>query len=113
MSKLCILIGCMCLCISYLHAHSGGLDASGCHAGSKPYHCHRQPNEMVGNRLRCDLGSKSIECNSTSRKESSTYSRQNNASDPVARALFEAAEREPDPEIKKELMNEYYRYIAR
>jgi len=22
-------------------AHSGGLDANGCHAGSKPYHCHR------------------------------------------------------------------------
>ncbi len=23
------------------HAHSGGLNAKGCHAGSKPYHCHR------------------------------------------------------------------------
>ena len=22
-------------------AHPGGLDAGGCHAGSKPYHCHR------------------------------------------------------------------------
>lgn len=22
-------------------AHSGGLDANGCHAGSRPYHCHR------------------------------------------------------------------------
>lgn len=22
-------------------AHSGGLNSSGCHAGSKPYHCHR------------------------------------------------------------------------
>ncbi|PCJ91221.1 MAG: calcium-binding protein [Hyphomicrobiales bacterium] len=22
-------------------AHSGGLNASGCHAGSKPYHCHK------------------------------------------------------------------------
>lgn len=22
-------------------AHSGGLDKQGCHAGSKPYHCHR------------------------------------------------------------------------
>lgn len=21
-------------------AHSGGTDANGCHAGSKPYHCH-------------------------------------------------------------------------
>lgn len=43
-------------------AHSGGLDASGCHAGSQPYHCHRAPSEMVGNRLRCDLGSRSKEC---------------------------------------------------
>lgn len=44
------------------HAHSGGLDANGCHAGSKPYHCHRSPSEMVENRLRCDLGSKSVDC---------------------------------------------------
>ena len=21
-------------------AHSGGTDANGCHAGSRPYHCH-------------------------------------------------------------------------
>jgi endonuclease YncB( thermonuclease family) len=29
------------------HAHSGGLNRQGCHAGSQPYHCHRaqvQPN---------------------------------------------------------------------
>jgi hypothetical protein len=45
-----------------VEAHSGGLDANGCHAGSKPYHCHRSSTEMVGNRLRCDLGSKSKEC---------------------------------------------------
>jgi len=44
-------------------SHSGGLNSSGCHAGSKPYHCHRAQAEMVGNRLRCDLGSKSTECN--------------------------------------------------
>lgn len=25
-------------------AHSGGLNAQGCHAGSKPYHCHRSQN---------------------------------------------------------------------
>lgn len=43
-------------------AHGGGLDANGCHAGSKPYHCHRSPNDMVGNRLRCELGSRSKEC---------------------------------------------------
>ena len=24
-------------------AHSGGLNAQGCHAGSRPYHCHRAP----------------------------------------------------------------------
>lgn len=23
------------------NAHSGGLNAQGCHAGSRPYHCHR------------------------------------------------------------------------
>lgn len=43
-------------------AHSGGLNSQGCHAGSRPYHCHRSSNEMVGNRLRCDLGSRSKEC---------------------------------------------------
>lgn len=42
--------------------HSGGLNSSGCHGGSKPYHCHRAPSEMVGNRLRCDLGSRSEDC---------------------------------------------------
>ena len=47
-------------------AHSGGLNAQGCHAGSRPYHCHRSPSEMVGNRLRCDLGSRSKECMSAS-----------------------------------------------
>ena len=26
---------------SITFAHSGGLNAQGCHAGSKPYHCHR------------------------------------------------------------------------
>lgn len=48
-------------------AHSGGLNASGCHAGSRPYHCHRSPSQMVRtrdgrNRIRCDLGSRSREC---------------------------------------------------
>lgn len=46
----------------FASAHSGGLNSQGCHGGSKPYHCHRSPSEMVGNRLRCDLGSRSIEC---------------------------------------------------
>ncbi len=45
-----------------VEAHSGGLNSQGCHAGSKPYHCHRSSSEMVGNRLRCDLGSRSSEC---------------------------------------------------
>jgi peptidoglycan hydrolase-like protein with peptidoglycan-binding domain len=50
-------------------AHPGGLNSSGCHAGSRPYHCHRSPSEMVRtqdgrNRLRCDLGSASRECTS-------------------------------------------------
>lgn len=49
------------------YAHSGGLNASGCHAGSRPYHCHRSPSQMVRtrdgrNRIRCDLGSRSKEC---------------------------------------------------
>lgn len=26
---------------SPVFAHSGGLNSQGCHAGSKPYHCHR------------------------------------------------------------------------
>lgn len=51
--------------ISY--SHSGGLNSQGCHAGSQPYHCHRSSSEMVRtgdgrNRLRCDLGSRSLEC---------------------------------------------------
>ncbi|MFW7342564.1 YHYH domain-containing protein [Pollutimonas sp. H1-120] len=25
---------------SFAYAHSGGTDKNGCHAGSKPYHCH-------------------------------------------------------------------------
>ncbi|MBF9036868.1 YHYH domain-containing protein [Rhodobacterales bacterium HKCCE2091] len=37
-------------------AHSGGLNAEGCHAGSRPYHCHRggggtprpQPAGIIG-----------------------------------------------------------------
>ena len=52
-------------------AHPGGLNAAGCHAGSRPYYCHRSRSEMVvtsdgRNRLRCDLGSRSQECRSSS-----------------------------------------------
>lgn len=50
-----------------VQSHSGGLDANGCHGGSVPYHCHRSASDMVEtrdgrNRLRCDLGSRSVEC---------------------------------------------------
>ena len=30
-------------------AHSGGVNSSGCHAGSQPYHCHRSANETEDN----------------------------------------------------------------
>ena len=53
-------------------AHSGGLNSQGCHGGSRPYHCHRSPSEMVGNRLRCDLGSRSAECKAKSTTTPST-----------------------------------------
>lgn len=38
---------------SVLNAHSGGLNAQGCHAGSRPYHCHRsqaQPAQSTRTR---------------------------------------------------------------
>ena len=28
-------------------AHSGGLNKQGCHAGSKPYHCHKGPKAAL------------------------------------------------------------------
>jgi len=58
-------------------SHSGGLNSAGCHAGSKPYHCHRAQTEMVGNRLRCDLDSKSTECNGSGATVSTGYNRDN------------------------------------
>ena len=48
--------------IKIAKAHSGGLNSQGCHGGKKPYHCHRSQSEMVGNRLKCDLGSRSKDC---------------------------------------------------
>ncbi len=60
--KVCVVgLTCLLLCLQ-VSAHSGGLNAQGCHGGSRPYHCHRAPSEMVGNRLRCDLGSRSKDC---------------------------------------------------
>ncbi len=58
-------------------SHSGGLDANGCHGGSKPYHCHRSPGEMVKslsgqNRLRCSAGSRSQDCIGTSSRSLSS-----------------------------------------
>ena len=39
---MCIkLVALMLITSSQAVAHSGGLDKQGCHAGSKPYHCHR------------------------------------------------------------------------
>ena len=31
-------------------SHSGGLDKQGCHAGSKPYHCHRKQNSTASTK---------------------------------------------------------------
>ncbi|RUR51541.1 peptidoglycan-binding protein [Vreelandella populi] len=61
------------------NAHPGGLDANGCHGGSRPYHCHRSSSDMVRtpsghNRLRCDLGSRSSECNGSARRSASSVS---------------------------------------
>lgn len=71
-SYIIVTLGAVVLSLSILfsvtaNAHSGGLNASGCHAGSQPYHCHRSSSEMVRtsdgrNRLRCNLGSQSKEC---------------------------------------------------
>lgn len=49
--------------------HSGRLNSEGCHAGSRPYHCHRSPSQMVpsstgGYRLKCSAGSQSKDCKS-------------------------------------------------
>ena len=35
------LVALMLMIGSQAVAHSGGLDKQGCHAGSKPYHCHK------------------------------------------------------------------------
>ena len=36
-----ILIALLIVVATQIGAHSGGLNKQGCHAGSKPYHCHR------------------------------------------------------------------------
>ncbi|MEZ8088302.1 YHYH domain-containing protein [Vibrio sp. 1S139] len=38
-----LVITCLMIGVSGLaFAHSGGTDANGCHAGTKPYHCHNK-----------------------------------------------------------------------
>lgn len=46
-----ILINFLLGTVSITYAHSGGLNKQGCHAGSKPYHCHRQPSTNNQNSI--------------------------------------------------------------
>jgi len=39
-------------------AHGGGLNAQGCHAGSKPYHCHRSQGSTRSTTRRSNSGDK-------------------------------------------------------
>ena len=66
--RLLTIIFCFILYGSNALAHSGGLNSSGCHSGSKPYHCHRAASDMTksssgGYRLKCSEGSRSQDCN--------------------------------------------------
>ena len=38
---------CISLAAAAAQAHSGGTNSSGCHAGTKPYHCHAKPDDGV------------------------------------------------------------------
>ena len=40
----------VCLLPIEAFSHSGGLDKQGCHAGSKPYHCHRKQNSTASTK---------------------------------------------------------------
>ncbi|MEM9060401.1 MAG: YHYH domain-containing protein [Pseudomonadota bacterium] len=40
MKTLAIVLFTFVISTGHVIAHSGGTDANGCHAGSKPYHCH-------------------------------------------------------------------------
>ena len=65
--RLLTIIFCFILYGSNALAHSGGLNSSGCHSGSKPYHCHRAASDMTksssgGYRLKCSEGSRSQDC---------------------------------------------------
>ncbi|MCH9783679.1 MAG: YHYH domain-containing protein [Gammaproteobacteria bacterium] len=40
MKKFAALLFASMMFVGVAQAHSGGTDENGCHAGSKPYHCH-------------------------------------------------------------------------
>lgn len=40
MKKLVAVLFASMMIVGVAHGHSGGTDKNGCHAGSKPYHCH-------------------------------------------------------------------------
>lgn len=40
MKKLVAILFASMMIVGVANAHSGGTDENGCHAGSKPYHCH-------------------------------------------------------------------------
>lgn len=78
MLAIAIVLSGLTLAPSAASAHPGGLDRNGCHAGSRPYHCHRSSSDMRRtadgrNRIRCDLGSRSRECTGRSSSRSSSY----------------------------------------
>jgi hypothetical protein len=43
-SIVALITGLLVMPAAMASAHSGGLNAQGCHAGSQPYHCHRSPS---------------------------------------------------------------------
>ena len=76
---------------SIAFSHSGGLNSSGCHSGSKPYHCHRSQSEMTksssgGNRLKCSSGSTSKDCKKSSNSVTSVY--QNNTKNELKKTQY-------------------------
>ena len=76
---------------SIAFSHSGGLNSSGCHSGSKPYHCHRSQSEMTksssgGNRLKCSSGSTSKDCKKSTNSVTSVY--QNNTKNELKKTQY-------------------------
>ena len=64
------------------HAHSGGTDANGCHAGSQPYHCHN--------------GSKSESSSSSGRSTSGASTLGGSQSSPLVTNSYSAPKATPD-----------------